>query len=221
VRRCSARAERQRRVMGAVPDAAQLKGPRPSAHATATFKSLHLPPAPATNGKGVRVRLEIAAGVIIRRRISQLTRRGVGIPLGGAVVGVAILLAGGVAGTCKDDYEPDRQKADDNGSHGLLHRHAGCPVSRRREAPQGSVVPEALRLAAYTRTNHRQLTAGTQSSAAGSTKTSSEQRSDWQPRLRSGFSCLWPGRRLPDEPRRTAHQLRLCNGPTIRTRPTR
>jgi hypothetical protein len=80
----------------------------------------------------------------------------------------------------------------------------GCPVSRRREAPQGSVVPEALRLAACTRTNHRQLTAGTQSCAAGSTKTSSKQRSDWQPRLRSGFSCLWPGRRLPDKPRRTA-----------------
>jgi hypothetical protein len=51
---------------------AQLNWVRLSAHATATFKSLHLPPAPATNGKSFGVRLVVLTGVIIRPRIVQL-----------------------------------------------------------------------------------------------------------------------------------------------------
>ena len=71
-RRCSIAPRRQRRRVGGVPDAAQLKGVRPSTRATATFKSLHLPPARATDGKSVGVRLVVVTGVTIRPGISLL-----------------------------------------------------------------------------------------------------------------------------------------------------
>src|SRR5262245_26726346 len=83
---------------------------RSSTNATGALKPLHLPPASATDGKGIAVHFIVVASVVIGPCISQLTRCGSRVFLCVAGVGggvVVAFLACSVGWDCKHEREAD------------------------------------------------------------------------------------------------------------------